>query len=365
MNARRSRMLMKGGPSKYIRAGSRAPARQVILDGCPPVVPSMPCWSSPSAARRAPPTSGRFWPTCCAAGAFRPSASRRWRALRAFRRRVAADRDHQAAGRGAASAAGAGGASTCRSTSACATGIRCWPTRSRTMAADGVRRAIGFIAAAHRSYSSCTQYRENVVDATRRARRRTGYADVDGDVRRRLAHAPRVHRRPTPRMWPRRSRRCLPRCASARGWSSPRTASRPRWPARRGISEQLAESARLVAERLGHGRLGAGLPEPQRTPGGPVARARRLRLPARAERASGLQAAVLCPIGFVCDHIEVLYDLDHEAAAVCREIGLPMARAAGRQRRSAVPGHDGRRGPGDLDPLQRRTAAADRRTLGP
>jgi len=47
----------------------------------------------------------------------------------------------------------------------------------------------------------------------------------------------------------------------------------------------------------------------------------------RASRADGLQAAVLCPIGFVCDHIEVLYDLDQEAAAVCREIGLPMVRA--------------------------------------
>jgi protoporphyrin/coproporphyrin ferrochelatase len=47
----------------------------------------------------------------------------------------------------------------------------------------------------------------------------------------------------------------------------------------------------------------------------------------RAERAAGLGAAVLCPIGFVCDHIEVLYDLDHEAAQVCRDIGLPMARA--------------------------------------
>ena len=33
------------------------------------------------------------------------------------------------------------------------------------------------------------------------------------------------------------------------------------------------------------------------------------------------------PIGFVCDHIEVLYDLDHEAAQVCREIGLTMVRA--------------------------------------
>jgi ferrochelatase len=47
----------------------------------------------------------------------------------------------------------------------------------------------------------------------------------------------------------------------------------------------------------------------------------------RAERARGLEAAVLCPVGFVCDHVEVLYDLDIEAAEVCREIGLPMARA--------------------------------------
>jgi ferrochelatase len=29
----------------------------------------------------------------------------------------------------------------------------------------------------------------------------------------------------------------------------------------------------------------------------------------------------------VCDHIEVLYDLDTEAAQVCRDVGLPMARA--------------------------------------
>jgi ferrochelatase len=36
---------------------------------------------------------------------------------------------------------------------------------------------------------------------------------------------------------------------------------------------------------------------------------------------------VLHPIGFVCDHIEVLYDLDREAADVCREIDLPMVRA--------------------------------------
>jgi ferrochelatase len=47
----------------------------------------------------------------------------------------------------------------------------------------------------------------------------------------------------------------------------------------------------------------------------------------RGERENGLGAAIVAPIGFVCDHIEVLYDLDMEAAQVCTDIGLPMARA--------------------------------------
>jgi ferrochelatase len=47
----------------------------------------------------------------------------------------------------------------------------------------------------------------------------------------------------------------------------------------------------------------------------------------REERARGLDAAVICPIGFLCDHVEVLYDLDIEAADVCRELRLPMVRA--------------------------------------
>ena len=42
----------------------------------------------------------------------------------------------------------------------------------------------------------------------------------------------------------------------------------------------------------------------------------------------GVPGVVLCPIGFLCDHVEVLYDLDVEAAQVCRDIGLPMTRAA-------------------------------------
>jgi protoporphyrin/coproporphyrin ferrochelatase len=48
----------------------------------------------------------------------------------------------------------------------------------KAMSRAGIRRAVGFIAAAHRSYSSCTQYRENVAEA-RGALAREGLADVE------------------------------------------------------------------------------------------------------------------------------------------------------------------------------------------
>jgi len=37
---------------------------------------------------------------------------------------------------------------------------------------------------------------------------------------------------------------------------------------------------------------------------------------------------VVVPIGFVSDHMEVVFDLDAEAAATARRLGLPFARAA-------------------------------------
>lgn len=43
---------------------------------------------------------------------------------------------------------------------------------------------------------------------------------------------------------------------------------------------------------------------------------------------AGVSAAVMVPIGFVSDHMEVVYDLDTEAAAKAAELGLPVSRAA-------------------------------------
>ena len=44
--------------------------------------------------------------------------------------------------------------------------------------------------------------------------------------------------------------------------------------------------------------------------------------------ASGTEAVVVVPIGFVSDHMEVIFDLDTEAAATAAELGLAFARAA-------------------------------------
>ncbi|MEV7872022.1 ferrochelatase [Streptomyces sp. NPDC088124] len=44
--------------------------------------------------------------------------------------------------------------------------------------------------------------------------------------------------------------------------------------------------------------------------------------------AEGVPAVVMAPIGFVSDHMEVLYDLDTEATAKAAELGLPVRRSA-------------------------------------
>ena len=89
---------------------------------------------------------------------------------------------------------------------------------------------------------------------------------------------------------------------------------------------QLAEAARLVAD-------GAGAPEHavvyQSRSGSPHTPWLEPdvcdHLRALAER--GVEDVVLSPLGFVSDHIEVLYDLDVEARRVAEELGLRLVRA--------------------------------------
>jgi ferrochelatase len=47
----------------------------------------------------------------------------------------------------------------------------------------------------------------------------------------------------------------------------------------------------------------------------------------RGLRQRGVDSVILCPVGFLCDHVEVLYDLDVEARATAAELGIRFARA--------------------------------------
>ena len=193
----------------------------------------------------------------------------------------------------------------------------------REMRAAGVRRAIGFIAAAQHSYSSCEQYRENV--ATARAELRTSGADVDVTyVGSWFDHplfvaANAAHVREAQQKLPDTVRSSARLVCTAH--SIPLSmAERSRY------REQLEETARLVAREAGLSDWALVYQSRSGRPQDPWL-APDVCDYLRSERDKGLSAAIVAPIGFVCDHIEVLYDLDTEAAQVCRDIGLPMARA--------------------------------------
>jgi ferrochelatase len=90
--------------------------------------------------------------------------------------------------------------------------------------------------------------------------------------------------------------------------------------------QQLTVSARLVAERLCHGRWGIAY---QSRSGSPHEHWREPEIDEviRARARAGAQALVVVPIGFVCDHVELLYDLDIEAAEIAQGAGLGFHRA--------------------------------------
>jgi len=90
--------------------------------------------------------------------------------------------------------------------------------------------------------------------------------------------------------------------------------------------DQLAETAAAVAKSLQLKNFSVGWQSAGRTPEpwlGPDV----LEI-IRDRAAAGSAGLVVCACGFVADHLEVAYDLDIEAAAVARELGLPFARTA-------------------------------------
>ena len=89
--------------------------------------------------------------------------------------------------------------------------------------------------------------------------------------------------------------------------------------------EQLLETSRLVAERAALGHMWSFAFQSESPTGepwlGPDILDHLDELHAR-----GVRKVLVCPVGFVADHLEIHWDLDHEAAEKARELGLEFAR---------------------------------------
>jgi ferrochelatase len=188
------------------------------------------------------------------------------------------------------------------------------------MVQDGVKRALGFILSAQQSEAGWDRYQENIVAAREQIGASAPVIEyisewhkhplfIAGEVelvQEAFAQIPLEHR----------DQAALLFTAHSVPVAMPGTSR---------YVEQISEGARLVAERLGHVRWSvvyqsrSGDP---RTPWlepdiGAV-------LPRLA--ADGVRDVVVIPIGFVCDHIEVLYDLDIEAQRIADAYNVNMVR---------------------------------------
>lgn len=88
--------------------------------------------------------------------------------------------------------------------------------------------------------------------------------------------------------------------------------------------DQLAETGRLVCDRLGRPAPEIAWQSAGRTPdpwwGPPIEEV------IRDLAAAGHRAVAVCSAGFVADHLEILYDLDIEAQEIAREAGIRLVR---------------------------------------
>lgn len=192
----------------------------------------------------------------------------------------------------------------------------------REMADAGVRRVAAFVTSAFSSYSGCRQYRENIAEACLPLGDRAPQVDklrvffnhpgfvgpMADNLAESLGRFPAEERATTPVLFTAHS---IPESMAASCSYLP----------------QIRESCRLVAEAAGVSDWELVFQSRSGPPTQPWLE------PDVCDRIRGLHASgrdrvVVVPIGFVSDHMEVLYDLDTEAADLCRGLGVRMVRSA-------------------------------------
>jgi ferrochelatase len=182
----------------------------------------------------------------------------------------------------------------------------------RQMKADGIRGAVAFVTSAFGSYSGCRQYQEDIA----RARAEVGEGAPEIVKIRPFSTNPKFLAAMTDRV-----RAALEDLPGAKLVFTAHS-----------VPVSMAESSPYVAEleqacsvvAAGAGASDWKLVYQSRSgpPGQPWLG------PDIADHLREIRSdVVIAPIGFLSDHMEVLYDLDTEARAVCDELGIRMVRA--------------------------------------
>ena len=90
---------------------------------------------------------------------------------------------------------------------------------------------------------------------------------------------------------------------------------------------QAEESARLIAAKVNHLRWSLAYQSRSGKPSDPWLEPD-INQAIRESAANGEKQIVVAPIGFVCDHVEILYDLDIEAKKLAADLGINLIRAS-------------------------------------
>jgi len=190
------------------------------------------------------------------------------------------------------------------------------------MAADGVRQVVGVIMAAQQTDAGWGRYERDVAAAREQVGASAPHVDyvdewhahplfieaMSDNVGRALAQVS-AERRATAAM-----------VFTAHSVPTAMAAASP-------YVEQIGEAARLVAERIGHAHWSIAYQSRSGSPREPWLEPDICAVVRQLAR-DGARDVVVVPIGFVCDHVEVLYDLDIEARQVVQEMGINFVRAA-------------------------------------
>ena len=192
----------------------------------------------------------------------------------------------------------------------------------RHMRDDGIKHALAFFTSAFSSYSGCRQYREDIM----RAQAEVGDGAPQVSILRKFYNHPGFvgpmidNTRAAFAQIPAERHEAAHIAFTAH--------SIPLGMARNSNYEvQLQETSRLIAESLGHDNWKLVYQSRSGSPHQPWLEPD-IGDHIRELHAQGVQDVIVVPIGFISDHMEVLFDLDTEAKDLADELGMTLVRAA-------------------------------------